>query len=173
MTAYAEYLQSPHWQYVRKLALRRAGDHCQVCGRARTDHGVILDVHHNTYARRGEELESDVVVLCRECHERHHSGEGDLPSPRAPRPRPTRPRYTDYTLCTSANALELLVAAFEGSSRLEASPPWWVVPCPLCRGRREVEFARFSEGPVLILGHAPACVMEDVLRSVGLDPDVL
>jgi hypothetical protein len=31
-----------------------------------------LDVHHKSYARRGFEQAEDVVVLCRDCHKRHH-----------------------------------------------------------------------------------------------------
>jgi len=73
---YPAYLETPHWQKVRALALRRAGRHCQVCGaRGR------LDVHHNTYARRGRELPSDVVALCRACHDLYH-GHGALPAPK-------------------------------------------------------------------------------------------
>jgi 5-methylcytosine-specific restriction endonuclease McrA len=65
---YSAYLDTPHWQKVRALALRRAARHCQVCG-ARGH----LDCHHNTYRRRGCERTSDVVVLCRKCHDLFHS----------------------------------------------------------------------------------------------------
>jgi len=64
---YAEYLKSDHWQYVRKVALERAGNRCQVC--AAED---ALQVHHNNYYNRGDESLFDVVVLCSRCHEVIH-----------------------------------------------------------------------------------------------------
>lgn len=82
---YSAYLDTPHWQKVRALALRRAGRRCQICG-ARGK----LDCHHNTYARRGRELPSDVIVLCRPCHDLFHA-HGTLKAP-APRRTPTTPR---------------------------------------------------------------------------------
>lgn len=75
---YGHYLDTPHWQKVRALALRRAARHCQVCG-ARGQ----LDVHHNCYARRGCELPSDVVALCRACHDLFHA-HGALREPGTP-----------------------------------------------------------------------------------------
>lgn len=65
--SYAEYLQTDHWQSIRAAALRRARWRCQLCNRA-----TSLDVHHRTYERRGCELLSDVIALCRPCHATHH-----------------------------------------------------------------------------------------------------
>lgn len=64
---YPAYLKTAHWQDVRSRALVRAAGRCQLCGTAGS-----LDVHHNTYERRGAELPSDVVALCRSCHTTHH-----------------------------------------------------------------------------------------------------
>lgn len=64
---YVEYLESIHWQLIRKEALRRAGYRCQVC-----NGGSKLNVHHRTYAHRGEEREGDVIVLCESCHSIFH-----------------------------------------------------------------------------------------------------
>ena len=65
--AYAEYLKSYHWQAMRPRALKRAGHKCQVCAAV-----TSLDVHHNDYSRLGGELMTDLVVLCRRCHELFH-----------------------------------------------------------------------------------------------------
>jgi len=70
---YDQYLETRHWRRVRKKALRRAGDHCQLCGK---NNG--LNVHHNSYDRLGHERKSDVVALCVECHRIFH---GILPKP--------------------------------------------------------------------------------------------
>lgn len=64
---YQEYLKTEHWQDIRKSALKRSRYRCQLC-----NSGGMLDVHHRTYERRGEELSSDVIVLCRACHSKFH-----------------------------------------------------------------------------------------------------
>lgn len=65
---YAEYLASSHWSKRRKVALEKAGRKCSACKSASDG----LDVHHNTYERLGEELDSDLLVLCRPCHALFH-----------------------------------------------------------------------------------------------------
>lgn len=69
--AYAEYLLSGWWQFVRRRALDQARYCCQLCN----DDG-LLDVHHRTYERLGCELPEDLIVLCRPCHSLFH---GKLP----------------------------------------------------------------------------------------------
>lgn len=73
---YHRYLRSPEWQVVRRLAHERAAGRCQVCNQPGR-----LDVHHRTYERLGHELLSDVTVLCRDCHAKHHD---KLPAPPVP-----------------------------------------------------------------------------------------
>ncbi len=65
---YKDYLLSPEWQAKRKEALRLAGYRCQVCYAG----DVTLDVHHRTYKRLGHELITDLIVLCRPCHDIFH-----------------------------------------------------------------------------------------------------
>lgn len=65
---YREYLNSPHWQRMREVALNRAGHKCQICGCTHN-----LKVHHNTYDRRGHEALTDLVVLCGRCHSKFHN----------------------------------------------------------------------------------------------------
>ena len=64
---YREYLGTEHWQRVRESALKRSWYRCQLC-----NSDGLLDVHHRTYERRGEERASDVIVLCRQCHSKFH-----------------------------------------------------------------------------------------------------
>ena len=40
---------------------------CEACGYSRK-----LQVHHKTYERLGKERNSDLVLLCRDCHESLH-----------------------------------------------------------------------------------------------------
>lgn len=65
---YHEYIESPEWQVKREAALERCGRKCQLCSST-----LRLNVHHNTYERLGEELDVDLTVLCRRCHEAFHA----------------------------------------------------------------------------------------------------
>lgn len=65
---YEEYLQTPHWKRLREEKLRNVGYRCQLCGRR----ARILEVHHCTYERLGQELDTDLTVLCRACHSTFH-----------------------------------------------------------------------------------------------------
>jgi 5-methylcytosine-specific restriction endonuclease McrA len=65
--AYSDYLQTADWKIRREGALKRAGFSCQVC----SGNGE-LHVHHRTYLRRGNEAESDLIVLCATCHKLFH-----------------------------------------------------------------------------------------------------
>jgi 5-methylcytosine-specific restriction endonuclease McrA len=69
MMDYSEYLQTDHWQMVRKAKLKQAGYKCQHCGASNT----VLHVHHLTYSNRGNENLSDLIVLCKTCHESEHA----------------------------------------------------------------------------------------------------
>jgi 5-methylcytosine-specific restriction endonuclease McrA len=64
---YSEYLRTAHWDRVRTLALERARHACGLCPTTEQ-----LQVHHRSYARKGFEQPEDLVVLCEECHRRHH-----------------------------------------------------------------------------------------------------
>jgi hypothetical protein len=64
---YDEYLQTDHWKEFRDEQVSKNGGMCQVCKSPDS-----LNVHHNTYARRGKEVWQDVVVLCQPCHKLFH-----------------------------------------------------------------------------------------------------
>lgn len=68
--AYPFYLRTNHWKEKRKTALNHADWKCQLC-KSEKD----LQVHHNTYDRLYEEKLSDLVVLCKQCHEKFHGKE--------------------------------------------------------------------------------------------------
>ncbi|CAI3673487.1 5-methylcytosine-specific restriction enzyme A [Clostridium neonatale] len=66
---YTKYLMSKHWKKTRAKAVKRADYKCQLCG-TRKD---TLNVHHNSYENLYHEKKSDLIVLCRRCHARHHN----------------------------------------------------------------------------------------------------
>lgn len=70
-TAYAKYLQSQHWRKRRDYAIRQALWRCQRCGTKSN-----LQVNHLSYDRLGDELDSDLEVLCKDCHSKYHFDEG-------------------------------------------------------------------------------------------------
>ncbi len=66
--SYPEYLASDEWKAKAAAAKKAAGMRCQVCNAADT----ILDTHHRTYERIGNERPEDLIVLCRDCHALFH-----------------------------------------------------------------------------------------------------
>lgn len=66
---YNEYLESQHWQDVRKEALREYTE-CLLCGYT----SDYLEVHHVRYTTLGrEDVDNDLIVLCDDCHNLLHS----------------------------------------------------------------------------------------------------
>lgn len=65
---YKDYLLTPEWQERRKARLKAARYRCQVCNAGNR----VLNVHHRTYKRRGDEEPRDLIVLCEECHHLFH-----------------------------------------------------------------------------------------------------
>lgn len=63
---YYEYIISPEWQERSKQAKAKAGNRCQICNRSSRQ--VVLHTHHRTYERLGNEADSDLTVLCADCH---------------------------------------------------------------------------------------------------------
>jgi len=68
-----KYLWSPHWRTLRQVVLATANFRCQSCSRRGYGRGAVrLDVHHLLYDRLGHEKLSDLIVLCRLCHNAFH-----------------------------------------------------------------------------------------------------
>lgn len=65
---YSDYLKSDHWKNIRHKKLKNVEFKCQICNAEKTE----LHVHHNTYERKGQEYLSDLLVLCKECHNQFH-----------------------------------------------------------------------------------------------------
>lgn len=63
---YSLYLRSHAWANRRKAAIG-AQHTCSHCGSSSD-----LQVHHLSYERLGEELPTDLMVLCKNCHEAVH-----------------------------------------------------------------------------------------------------
>lgn len=68
---YQEYLKSDHWKKISRQAIG-IKKRCQQCA-----FPYELNVHHQNYERLGRELITDLIVLCRACHARHHMGDDD------------------------------------------------------------------------------------------------
>lgn len=69
---YKDFLQTPYWDGIRNYKLKRAKYCCELCGGK-----GVLNVHHKTYEHHGlEHLRSvankDLIVLCKDCHEKFH-----------------------------------------------------------------------------------------------------
>lgn len=64
---YQEYLESDRWKALAAETRRLANNRCQVC-----NSDGELHIHHRTYDRIGNELQSDLVALCASCHALFH-----------------------------------------------------------------------------------------------------
>ena len=64
---YEAYLRSPEWRAKRLPVLQRAAGVCECC-----EHYVPTDVHHLTYERIGNELNTDLMAVCSFCHKLLH-----------------------------------------------------------------------------------------------------
>lgn len=67
---YDIFLKSAYWKCVRRIKIEESGGKCQICGSRKK-----LNVHHNSYAHHYQEHKhlEDLVVLCRNCHEKFHN----------------------------------------------------------------------------------------------------
>ena len=63
MTNYEAYLFSEHWDRMKRIMLKEAGNKCEKC--KSTDN---LQVHHLNYNHLWNETQEDLQVLCKKCH---------------------------------------------------------------------------------------------------------
>ena len=68
MINYEEYLKSEEWRKKRQLVLEFWNHECAIC--AANDN---LHIHHRTYIRLGHEKLTDLIALCKTCHDLFHS----------------------------------------------------------------------------------------------------
>lgn len=68
---YSQFLQTPYWRAV-SWYVKENYPKCEICI---TSSVGPLEVHHRTYAHRGDEWRhlDDLMVLCRTCHEKQHT----------------------------------------------------------------------------------------------------
>jgi len=65
------YMKSDKWKHFSKIVKERDGNRCRMC-----DSSSILEVHHRNYDSLYKEDEndfSDLITLCRNCHNQHHA----------------------------------------------------------------------------------------------------
>lgn len=67
---YKEYIQSEEWKQKAEKFKQAIGYRCQLCNLS--GHITTLHAHHNTYERLGSEWQTDIAILCNECHENFH-----------------------------------------------------------------------------------------------------
>ena len=71
---FKEYRKTPEWRARRNRVLLRAGYRCELC-----ESRGLIDVHHKTYDQYGDELLSDLIALCRPCHQKFHDIFPEMP----------------------------------------------------------------------------------------------
>lgn len=68
---YRDYLDSEEWRELKLDLLMNRGCRCEECFDDKQPNE--LDVHHKTYERIFNELETDLILLCRRCHRLEHN----------------------------------------------------------------------------------------------------
>jgi len=64
--AYNKYINSKIWKAFKKSIIEERGEFCEDCGIATNK----LHLHHLNYGNFGNELSTDVQLLCVPCHEK-------------------------------------------------------------------------------------------------------
>lgn len=69
-----DYLQTEVWRELRNERLKKDMFQCQMCGKA-----TNVVVHHLQYPKiwGTENVDMDLITLCRECHDKVHSRTSD------------------------------------------------------------------------------------------------
>lgn len=62
-----KYYLSEIWLKQKQLLIEWRGNKCEHCGSEKN-----LQIHHRNYETFGEELPFDLLILCKECHEKLH-----------------------------------------------------------------------------------------------------
>ena len=65
---YKEYLKTDKWKKKREEAFNHYGNCCALCSSDKN-----INIHHRNYDNLGKEnVKTDLIVLCQECHEIFH-----------------------------------------------------------------------------------------------------
>lgn len=65
---YDKYMNTKHWKRIKRKTLKRCSNKCMFCG---THKGTLI-LHHNNYLNLYAERKSDVIIMCKACHETLH-----------------------------------------------------------------------------------------------------
>lgn len=89
---YETYIKSPQWRALSQKTIDLAGGRCRTCNAT----GPILQAHHRTYERLGNEDLDDLTCLCQRCHLLFHSAVNtpSRPVPKAKRSRAQKVQLT-------------------------------------------------------------------------------
>lgn len=77
---YEDYMTSPEWRRFREGYWRRnPHQKCSRCGMGNEEHrdkfGTRLHLNHMDYRTLGCEADAELEPICKECHDREHSGD--------------------------------------------------------------------------------------------------
>lgn len=76
---YDAYLHTKHWKTKRRKIYLLRNKTCQMCKKV-IKNGESYNVHHKNYNRVGNEKDSDLMLLCPECHKLLHKKQNDKES---------------------------------------------------------------------------------------------
>lgn len=97
---YREYLKSREWAEFRAHIIKQRGRKCEKCGETK---GAI-HAHHLTYERIFVELESDIQLLCKNCHDKAH-GKNNKPIKSKAKKKPKKKSKRNYEALSAQEQL--------------------------------------------------------------------
>lgn len=126
MVCYKTYIQSAKWRQRRKPIFERANGYCERCFQA-----PPREVHHRSYLHLGDELDSELMAVCRPCHKILEEQAGGQYGPRKPKkkkkPRPGKrtkansPKWKRYQTKLHVAAVKMEAALVRESRELQAA----------------------------------------------------
>ena len=72
------YLKSLHWKNMRKHIYKKYKGICELCGKKIPTYKA--NIHHLTYKRFGNELDTDLILYCETCHAKIHHKHKKVPT---------------------------------------------------------------------------------------------
>jgi 5-methylcytosine-specific restriction endonuclease McrA len=112
---YKEYLKSDHWVKTKNLALQRSGNKCQLCSSK-----TKLNVHHNNYKNLGKEKETDLIVLCKLCHQKFHNKNVTIKFKDVPYAKEIGLIIEKIKITNDGSAIKLLLKEVDNFNKLKA-----------------------------------------------------
>lgn len=137
--SYASYLETDHWKKIKEALSEATGGICQSCKQFKPP----LEIHHKHYDSLGGEKFADLMIICRDCHQKIHEAS-----------KPNK-NYRHASLGHSCRGVLIPLCCWESKkqptiyAKLLFAKQKQSIACPTCRARFKRHVKKcFSSGKV-------------------------